>query len=214
MRTTEDILAPFGVIPLDDSYREDIVDVLTAAFQDDPGMRHLCGEDRERRLRRIRVLWEEGQRWQRALGEPILGVLRDGRLAGAAVINDPDASGSTLYEWRWILGLTLRLGPGLTRLNLRKNRLMDLHTPQRPQFLLHILGTLPDYRGMGCGKSLLSAISGLSEAHPRSEGVWLETENPGNVELYRHFGYDVIHEFDCAGIRGWTMFRPNGATSP
>jgi hypothetical protein len=49
----------------------------------------------------------------------------------------------------------------------------------------------------------------MSESHPDSAGIWLDTENPRNVPYYQRFGYEVRAHSTLDGIDVWGMFRPN-----
>ncbi|MFQ5795461.1 MAG: hypothetical protein ACE5JP_10490 [Candidatus Bipolaricaulia bacterium] len=73
------------------------------------------------------------------------------------------------------------------------------------------MGVHPETQGKGHRRALLNAIHALSEAHPTSIGVALDTENPVNVPLYKHFGYRIVKKTKLDDVDVWCMFRPNGA---
>ena len=56
---------------------------------------------------------------------------------------------------------------------------------------------------------MLDAVHALSEAHPISTGMTLDTENAANVPLYAHCGYRVIAKANLEHVDVWHMFRPN-----
>ena len=47
----------------------------------------------------------------------------------------------------------------------------------------------------------------MSDADARSTGVGLDTNMPKNVEMYEHFGYEVIASSDVGPVPLWSMFR-------
>jgi ribosomal protein S18 acetylase RimI-like enzyme len=72
-----------------------------------------------------------------------------------------------------------------------------------------MIGVRRAYAGTGLGRRLLESVRRLSEEDPQSAGVSLTTENPRNVELYRHFGYEVVgHASVGPGLETWGMFLP------
>ena len=68
---------------------------------------------------------------------------------------------------------------------------------------------LPDYQNQGFGKKILGFATQQSESHPISEGIGLDTENPDNLPLYEHLGYQIVETDHIHGLDMWTMFRPN-----
>jgi hypothetical protein len=51
----------------------------------------------------------------------------------------------------------------------------------------------------------------MSAADPASAGVTLNTEDPRNVALYQHLGYEIIgHAAVAAELETWGFFRRTG----
>jgi ribosomal protein S18 acetylase RimI-like enzyme len=74
-----------------------------------------------------------------------------------------------------------------------------------------MIGTRRRVRGRGLGGTLLRHVHGLSERDPDSTGVTLTTEDPGNVALYRRFGYRIVGEATVSPtLHTWGFFRPDG----
>ena len=59
------------------------------------------------------------------------------------------------------------------------------------------------------GISLMKEIHALSDGHPRSIGVALDTENAVNVPFYEHYGYAVVVKTELEGMDLWSLFRKN-----
>jgi hypothetical protein len=50
----------------------------------------------------------------------------------------------------------------------------------------------------------------MSERDAVSAGVSLTTEDPKNVALYQHFGYEVVaHDLVAGKLETWLFFRRN-----
>ena len=49
----------------------------------------------------------------------------------------------------------------------------------------------------------------MSERHPDSTGVCLNTESVGNVSFYEHMGYRIVGHRPIDILETWCMFRPN-----
>ncbi|PYC67288.1 N-acetyltransferase [Micromonospora arborensis] len=62
--------------------------------------------------------------------------------------------------------------------------------PTFPFWYLGVLGTHPDSAGRGWGRAVMRA--GLARVAEEGLPAILETSNPGNVELYRRAGWEVI----------------------
>ena len=55
---------------------------------------------------------------------------------------------------------------------------------------------------------MLESVHELSLTDPDSTGVSLTTENEGNIELYKYFGYKVVGEQEVVpGLQTWGFFR-------
>lgn len=62
--------------------------------------------------------------------------------------------------------------------------------PTYPFWYLGVLGTHPDSAGRGWGRAVMRA--GLARADADGLPAILETSKPGNVELYRRAGWEVV----------------------
>lgn len=73
---------------------------------------------------------------------------------------------------------------------------------------LWALGVEPARQGQGIGGTLLAA--GLEHVDAQGLPCYLETHNPRNLPIYRHFGFEVFEEGEVPGhgLRFWGMRRP------
>lgn len=74
--------------------------------------------------------------------------------------------------------------------------------PAGPYWYLGVLGTHPDHAGRGWGRLVMA--EGLRRAAADGLPAVLETSNPGNVELYRRAGWEIIATAD-APVPIWIM---------
>jgi GNAT superfamily N-acetyltransferase len=186
-----------------------IVSVLADAFYDYPVMRFVLGPapDYDRRLPILVGLFVAGRVLR---GEPLLGVRDDaGALIGAAIMSiasgqETPAALVAKREATWTaLGDDARL-----RYEAYGNACQPFN-PQAYHHHLNMIGVRRSHAGTGLGRLLLEAVQDVARADSASAGVSLSTENPKNVELYRHFGYQVLGQANVAGrFETWGMFRP------
>jgi len=188
---------------------DDVVDVFADAFHDYPVMRFTVGPDGnvDARVRRvIRFFVTRGT----TRGGPLYGVHGVGAasgLAGAILVTlpagpspPPDVAELSAAAWR-DLGEEARLR-------------YDAYTAAAsffgelpPHYHLNMIGVRRAHAGTGLGRRLLETVRRLSEEDLQSAGVSLATERPRNVELYRHFGYEVVgHAQVGPGLATWGMF--------
>jgi GNAT superfamily N-acetyltransferase len=187
---------------------ENIVDVLCDAFFDYPVMQFVLGPtgDYARRLRTLVGFFVAARSLR---SEPMLGVEHQaGSLAGVAIISLPGERPSppALIERRE--AVWLELGPAeRQRYEAYGNACLRFRISQ-PHHHLNMIGVRHTHAGMGLGRQLLEAVYGLALADRDSRGVSLDTEKPGNVQLYEHCGWQVMGRAPVApGLETWGMFR-------
>jgi ribosomal protein S18 acetylase RimI-like enzyme len=76
-----------------------------------------------------------------------------------------------------------------------------------PNWHLIEIGIADKYRGKGFASRLLRPI--LDELDKNGLHCYLETHNPANLEIYRHFGFDVVIEGKLPNTEKphWSMLR-------
>jgi len=200
-----------NVIDMPREHLHEAVDVLTLAFEYAPAplMRYFFAEQGADYHGCLRAMLNLVCESQLALQEPLKGCVHQGQLVGVACIIGPESKPqpSSLAQaeeaFKALIGPTARL-----RLEQVGHRLAG-YRPAHPHLYLTVIGVHPHARGKGFGRTLLTALHTLSESHPTSTGVGLDTANPANVPLYEHFGYQVIAKTRFDDIVVWSMFRPN-----
>lgn len=189
--------------------RDETVEVYARAFAGDPLMRHLFPDHGPENLDPLRALFCLAYEFRRIRNEPLKGILENDRLVGAAAIALPDPT-ETPVELDAVLAAFERSVGAEAAARLRRyGEIGDAHRLDPPHLYLVCLAVHPEAQGRGYGRMLLEETQRLSESHPTSTGVALDTENPANVALYEHVGYHVVSQDHIDNIPIWYLFRPN-----
>jgi len=188
--------------------------VLGRAFANDPLISAIIGNvsDAGVRASRMAHLFTVILTEQCHSGQPVFGVIHDGRVGAAAIIEQverPSSSAATV-----IRGLTLM--PELVRAAgfggvLRAVSTLDTllkHRPAEPHIYLNVLGVEPDLQRRHYGVALLDYLRDQAAIRSDLAGVYLETATEANVAYYSHVGYQVIGEIRPLGVRVWRMLQP------
>ena len=142
-------------------------------------------------------------------GEPVLGVRLGGALAAVGLVSDPSggASPPTLDDARD--ALWARVGDAArARYEAYGAALAPLLQDGASRHV-NLVGVRPSQRGRGLARRLLDHVHVLAGTTPDDRGVTLATEDPANLGLYRHLGYEVTGSTEVApGITAWALRRP------
>lgn len=184
-------------------------EVLAAAFLQDPLMDFIFGADLNVRRAGVRAMLGTTCRIRLELGEPLVGIESNGRLAAVACIASPSKQpwpASLEAAWEEFEGLigqeaAARLG--------RYGALHERHDMTEPHHYLVALGVHPDFKGEGFGGKLMDHAVSLAEADPDSIGLCLDTENTVNLSFYQHFGLKVKASEWLDDLQVFFLFRPN-----
>ncbi|HEX5817479.1 MAG TPA: GNAT family N-acetyltransferase [Gemmatimonadales bacterium] len=80
------------------------------------------------------------------------------------------------------------------------------HDPANvPHLHLGPVGVDPDSRGIRIGGRLMERF--CTEVDRTKTAGYAETDRQGNVDFYRHFGFEVMKEIEVMGVRNWLMWR-------
>ena len=191
-----------------------IVDVFADAFAGYPVMRFTVGDEgdvaaRERRLIRLfveRRVRRGGPMYAVSNGEHPSGK-SFASVAGATLLTLPveppppdDVAEISAQAWR-------DLGDASRERYDAYAAASNFFGELPPHHHLNMIGVRDAHKGTGLGRHLLDHVRALAEADPQSAGVSLTTEKPRNVELYQHFGYEVIGRAPVApGLDTWGIF--------
>jgi len=188
--------------------------VLGRAFVDDPLTRAIIGDisDAGTRATRMAHLFSVILTEQRHSGQPVLGVVHDGRVRAAAIIEQvmrPSSSAATVIRGLTLIPELVRAG-GLSGVMRAVSTLDTLlkHRPAEPHIYLNVLGVEPELQRRHYGVALLDYLRDQAALRSDLAGVYLETATEANVAYYSHVGYQVIGEIRPLGVRMWRMLQP------
>jgi len=187
---------------------DEAIETLCAAFYDYPVMRYTladAGDDYDDKLRALIGFFCNKRLVQ---GWPVLGCRAEGRVAGVALVNEPGMTPDATLVERLRTELAAAIGDEALNRFQRYEDESDLDAPPEPHHFLGVLGVHPDLQGSGLARPLLDEIAAMSEAHPESTGVCLNTEDPANVPFYVHMGYRTLARRTIDTLQTWCMFRP------
>jgi ribosomal protein S18 acetylase RimI-like enzyme len=76
-----------------------------------------------------------------------------------------------------------------------------------PHYYLSVLGLRPEAQGKGLATQLITPM--LERADSEAKPCYLDTHNEANVNLYRHYGFDVVDQDAMKGlsVKHWVMIR-------
>jgi len=188
--------------------------MLGRAFVDVPLLKAIVPPtpDPAERSRRMGMLFAVALRLHRKDGQPVIGIIVDGRVVAAAVIEHvtamPSTAATVLQGLATVPAMVRALGwGGLTRAislidTLARNR------PPEPHLYLNILGVEPAMQRRHYGVALLDFLRDQAALYSDFAGVYLETATEANVAYYSHVGYQVLNEIYPIGVRLWRMLQP------
>ena len=197
------------VLTLDAPWVPEVVDVIHESFFDYPVMRFVLGE-RDDYGDAVRALVHFFVMARVFRNETLIGVPGDEGLIGAALISrpggaDPDAAFYRLRDEVWA-----KLGREARDRYTAFGEACAPFQPVEPHLHLNMIGVRRRARGTGLGRKLIEHVHEMSRLDERSVGVTLTTEDPANVPLYQHMGYEIIGHAEVAPeLRTWGFFRPD-----
>lgn len=196
---------------LEPSAVPEVVDVLHESFYDYPVMRFVLGPKPEyaERLRTLIHFFVMARVFRQ---EVMLGVPGAAGLRGAALISRPDGPPPEAGFHELRTRVWEELGHDAEARYAAFGEACAPFQLDMPHLHLNMIGVRKEAQGTGVGRRLLAAVHDLSRADARSGGVTLTTEDPGNVSLYQHFGYEVVGETVVGPeLTTWGFYRADPA---
>jgi len=193
----------------EDDVRE-VVGVLCESFSDYPAMRFVLRPDPRHYQNQLQTLAHFFVMARVLRGEVLLGIESDEGLSAAALVSRPTGPEAPpelghLREKVWAeLGTSARgryeaFGAACAPFQVAA-----------PHIHLNMVGVRRRAQGQGLGRLLIEHVHMLSHEDSESEGVTLTTEDPTNVPLYEHLGYQVVGKAVVAPeLTTWGFFRPD-----
>jgi len=185
---------------------------LGRAFVDDPTLCALIPaiEDRAERVDRFIRFFTAMLRLTRRSGHPVFGIIDNGRVAGAAIVEGSKQPTPVSTVMSGLVDLPRFVGALGFEGTLRAIRLMDTlarNHPDQPHLYLNFLGVDPGFQRQHYGIALLDHLRDSARIRTDVIGVYLETATPANVPYYERAGYEVLSEIHPLGVRMWRMLQ-------
>lgn len=185
---------------------DEAVDVLCEAFFDYPVMRYLVGDAGDDYRRQLRLLVEFFTRARHLRGDLVWALRSKGKISGVANIVCPGTlEPPELDEAR--RRLWSELGETVQRKYEAFGKATADFRVSEPHYHLSMIGVRAAHAGQGIGRRLLDSLHSRSAADSVSVGVSLTTEDPANVALYEHFGYEIVGRVEVGDFTSWSFFR-------
>src|ERR1700683_2751238 len=203
-RTTASIIFP-------NQYAE-AARALGGAFINAPPLKVLLPEptDPIERARRLTKMFDAILGIQRQSGEPVLGVMIEGKVVAAAIIEgagNVSMVGLVLNGLFRLPSLVQGLGWSGTTRGIQFMNVLSQNHPPAPHIYLNFLGVDPDYQRHHCGSAILEELKRLAAERAPVCGVYLETATEANVAYYQSHGYEVLGEIRPLDCRMWRMLQ-------
>ncbi len=181
-----------------------ILELLERAFVDDPFVNWLA-RSRPRAIRSYLTLMLCGI----ALPKGVVHVaVVDSRIASAALWAPPHSFALTMGEsLRMLPRMVAMIGPlRFTRVAALLEEVERARGPE-PRWLLTLLGTTPEMRGLGLASAVMAPV--LARCDAKKQPAVCETSAPANLPFYRKQGFEIGAERPLGedGPRCWTLRR-------
>ncbi|HEY9156889.1 N-acetyltransferase [Candidatus Binatus sp.] len=185
---------------------------LGRAFIHDPAFKAILPDITEpvARAEHLADLFRAQLAVERRTGQPVFGVVYDGRVVAAAMtegMGHPALLGLMVTGLGQMPRLIRGVGWGGLVRALKIFGVLAQHHPEEPHLYLQTLGVDPDFQGKGYGKALLDRLALEARARPEIAGVYLETGTEANVAFYSSKGYEILGELYPIGVRQWRMYQ-------
>jgi len=197
----------YKVIPLTSDLVERAAWTCTRAFKDDPEIVYLIPDSKKRENLRFSFAHFLQKGVKRGSGVYITSPLCEGVSIWYHSRSQPDQSLLLSYNpmpalrcgWKYFWNQIRSLG--------FVEKLRKQYAPH-PHLYLAILAVDPAYQGKGFASRLLRAY--LQDLEKENLPGYIETQNMKNVNMYRRFGFELVHEVvsPYTGYPTYLMVRP------
>ena len=197
------------VLPLGAEHAQEVTRILSESFYDYPVMQYVVGDrdDYDHYLNKLVNFFVMARVLK---NEPMLGTMNGSDLAATAIVSYTDgqdipAELATLRDDLWT-----DLGPEARTRYEAFGAACAPFEVDTPHIHLNMIGVSRAAQGTGLGRVLIDHVHRMSLEDATSQGVTLTTEDPSNVPLYQHFGYEVVgHTRVSPTLETWGFFRPD-----
>jgi len=184
--------------------------VLGRAFVNDPPLKLILSHitDPVERARILSVVFALALRRQRLRGQPVFGIIREGRVAAVAITEGAprhSTKASLLKDLGMLFRMITAVGLAGTLRAVQFGHEIGKNRPREPHLYLSVIGVDPEQQGRHHGIALLDHLRSLLNLHSDWVGIYLETASEGNLGYYARAGYQQLGEMHPLGVTMWRM---------
>jgi ribosomal protein S18 acetylase RimI-like enzyme len=185
---------------------------LGRAFINDPTFKSILPDITEpiARAEHLAELFRAVLAVERRNGQPVFGVVDNGRAVGAALtegVGHPGMLGLVMTGLGQMPRMVRGVGWGGVVRALNLFSVLAENHPKEPHLYLQLLGVDPAFQGKHYGGAMLDRLKLEASVRPEIAGVYLETATEANVAFYSSKGYEVLGELYPLGVRTWRMYQ-------
>lgn len=194
--------------PLDASHQARVCDILCQAFAQDPAYEYFLQDSQSTHKERHREqLIRFIVAYHLGAGKKLWGVEQQGRLVACALVEPPTSFLQDVKSLCRHLPTLFGKVPWQSILRMNRYAQVSRHgVPYRNAYYLVKIGVYEQYQGQGYGRQLIEAL--LDECRRQETSLALDTENPANVPLYQHLGFELHDECQLDQLTIFRMHHP------
>ncbi|WP_281646307.1 hypothetical protein [Parendozoicomonas sp. Alg238-R29] len=196
---------------LDSSWSRQVRSLLYHTYRDDPMFQCILESDRKGYLQRIRACTRELSASYFTENMPIIGLLLGDRLTGVAFVASSEKAEEVTNRLLWRTRMMLSIGYSCTENYLEYQQSLRDTLPESRSYLLPLVGIHPEFRDLGYGRKLLSAVHDLCDLDQESSGSALSLSNKDLLPFFKGWGYQVTGEVEQGAYQQTLLFRPRPA---
>ncbi|PHR47060.1 MAG: GNAT family N-acetyltransferase [Fluviicola sp.] len=178
---------------MNQSNKNDIINILTDSFQNNKSTNFVVQQD-SKRAKRFRSLIEYSIFHGEKFGEVFLSEDK----TSCYIILDTEKKKLTWSSLIWDLRLVLKcIGIARVIKVMKREALIKSHHPKKDFIHLWYIGVSPAKQGEGKGTKLMQKI--IDKAQSQNKKIFLETSTQRNFKFYESFGFTEVVTLDQLG---------------
>ena len=193
------------IAPLDPERIDQAADVLARGTLDNPIHIAVYGSDPVRRMRSLRRVFRNMMPVMSMANHSLIAADEFGEILGVVGILAPGDCRPTSENKSQFMQSAMIVGPdALVRMGRWLGAWQALDPAVRHWHIGPLAVDMP-FQGMGIASALMQAV--CEKVDVAGDAAYLETDDAGNVDFYKRFGFEVVAEQTVLGIPNWFMLR-------
>ena len=192
---------------LDASWSPQVRSLLYHTYRDDPLFQNILESDRKGYLQRIRACTRELATSYFTENMPVIGLLVGERLTGVAFVSSNEKAEEVTNRLLWRVRMMLSIGYTGTENYLEYQQSLLSTLPASRSYLLPLIGIHPDFRDLGYGRKLLTAVHDLCDLDQESAGSSVSLSNEALLPFFEGMGYQRAGKAEQGDYQQVLLFR-------